>query len=60
MDLEQYKKNAAKDLKRSMIFGNKLIYVIEGREETNIILDALSSKDIFFLIIFIWKQFIYE
>lgn len=24
-------KNAAKDLKRSMIFGNKLIYVIEGR-----------------------------
>ncbi|NRT74135.1 MurR/RpiR family transcriptional regulator [Clostridium beijerinckii] len=43
-------KNAAKDLKRSMIFGNKLIYVIEGREGTNIILDALSSKDIFFLL----------
>lgn len=43
-------KNAAKDLKRSMIFGNKLVYVLEGREESNIILDALSSKDIFFLL----------
>jgi RpiR family glv operon transcriptional regulator len=43
-------KNAAKDLKRSMIFGNKLVYVLEGREETNIILDALSSKDVFFLL----------
>lgn len=43
-------KNAAKELKRNMIFGNKLIYVLEGREETNIILDALSSKDVFFLI----------
>lgn len=43
-------KSAAEDLKRSMIFGNKLFYVLEGREETKIILDALSSKDIFLLI----------
>lgn len=43
-------KSAAKELKRNMIFGNKLIYVLEGREETNIILDTLSSKDVFFLL----------
>lgn len=43
-------KNAAEDLKRSMIFGNKLFYVLEGREETKIILDVLSSNDIFLLI----------
>lgn len=43
-------KNAAEDLKRNMIFGNKLFYVLEGREETKIILDVLSSKDIFLLI----------
>lgn len=43
-------KSAAKDLKRSMIFGNKLVYVLEGKEETNIILDSLSSKNVFFLL----------
>ncbi|AJA49263.1 HTH-type transcriptional regulator GlvR [Clostridium pasteurianum DSM 525 = ATCC 6013] len=43
-------KSAAKDLKRNMIPVKKLIYVLEGREESNIILDYLSSKDIFFLL----------
>lgn len=44
-------KSAAEDLKRNMIFGNKLIYVLEGREELNITLDTLlSSKDVFVLI----------
>lgn len=42
-------KSAAEDLKRNMIFGNKLIYVLEGREELNIIIDILSSKDVFIL-----------
>ncbi|NSA20439.1 DNA-binding MurR/RpiR family transcriptional regulator [Clostridium saccharobutylicum] len=40
-------KNAAEDLKRNMIFGNKLVYVLEGKSETDIILDILSSKDVF-------------
>ena len=43
-------KNAAEDLKRNMIFGNKLVYVLEGKSETDIILDILSSKDVFFLL----------
>lgn len=43
-------KSAAKDLKRNMISVKKLIYVLEGREESNIILDYLSPKDIFFLL----------
>ena len=46
----EVQKNAANDLKRSMIFGNKLLYVLEEREETNVILDVLSSKDVFFLL----------
>ncbi len=46
----EVQKNAAKDLKRSMIFGQKLVYVIEGREETNIILDTVTSKDVFLLL----------
>ena len=49
----EVQKNAANDLKRSMIFGNKLLYVLEEREETNVILDVLSSKDIFFLLSFL-------
>lgn len=43
-------KSAAEDLKRNMIFGNKLIYVLEGREETKIISDILTSKDVFILL----------
>lgn len=43
-------KNAAEDLKRNMIFANKLIYVLEGKSETETILDAISSKDVFFLL----------
>ncbi|MDR3593891.1 MurR/RpiR family transcriptional regulator [Clostridium sp.] len=46
----EVQKNAANDLKRSMIFGNKLLYALEEREETNVIMDVLSSKDIFFLL----------
>lgn len=43
-------KSAAEDLKRNMIFGNKLVYVLEGREETKIISDVLTSKDVFILL----------
>ncbi|MBA5850083.1 MurR/RpiR family transcriptional regulator [Clostridium sp. cel8] len=42
-------KQAVKDLKRNMIFGSKLIYVLDGMAETDIIMDMLSSKDLFFL-----------
>lgn len=45
-------KDAAKELKRNMIFSNKLVYVLEGKEETNIILEALTNKDVFFLLSF--------
>ena len=37
-------KDAAKELKRNMIFSNILVYVLEGKEETNIILEALTKR----------------
>lgn len=43
-------KNAAEDLKRNMIFANKLIYVLEGKSETQTILDAVCEQDVFFLL----------
>lgn len=43
-------KSAAKELKRNMIFNEKLVYVLEGKSESNIIIDSLSKNDVFFLL----------
>lgn len=43
-------KEAARDLKRNMIFASKLMYTIEGKEETNTVLDKVEEQDVFFLI----------
>lgn len=46
----EVQKNAAKELKRIMLFSNKLVYNLEGRSETEIILDSITEKDLFFMI----------
>ena len=43
-------KNAAKELKRVMLFSDKLVYNLEGRSETKIILESITDKDLFFMI----------
>lgn len=42
-------KNAVKELKRVMLFAGYLIHTLEGREETNIILNHVQENDVFFL-----------
>ncbi|MGM9889861.1 MAG: MurR/RpiR family transcriptional regulator [Floccifex porci] len=42
-------KNAVKDLKRVMVFAGHLIHTIEGRDETNVILNHVHENDVVFL-----------
>lgn len=46
----EVQKNVAKELKRVMLFCNKLVYNLEGSSEREIILNSLTSKDVFFLL----------
>lgn len=43
-------KSAAKELRRNMIFSEKLVYIIEGKSELETILDKISKDDIFFFL----------
>ncbi len=43
-------KNASKFLKGCLLFSNKLLNVIEGREESQIVLKFVNEEDVFFLI----------
>ncbi|MCQ2968738.1 MAG: MurR/RpiR family transcriptional regulator [Clostridium sp.] len=46
----EVQKNVAKELKRLMLFCNKLIYNLEGSTESEIILDSLSENDVFIIL----------
>ena len=46
----EVQKNVAKELKRVMLFCNKLVYNLEGSSEREIILNSLTQKDVFFLL----------
>lgn len=46
----EVQKNAAKELKRIMLFANKLVYNLEGKSETEIILESITKNDLFFMI----------
>ncbi|WP_250278401.1 MurR/RpiR family transcriptional regulator [[Clostridium] colinum] len=43
-------KSVCKFLKNSFLFSNKLLNVIEGREETQIVIKFLQKEDVFFII----------